>query len=222
MINSNKGHRERLIKQFLEYPESISMPQILEILLFFIILRKDTKKIAKELLQEFKNLQNILQASKEQLTNIKNIGNKTIIYLKVLNQFYTLLQKEQIQNKNILKNFDKFINYCKRNFENSIIEKLQVYFLSNNNRIIKCDTISTGTVDHININVPKIITQCSYLAVKKIILVHNHPSGDSSPSNQDIDFTRRIIQLLSTINVQVLDHIIIGDHYFSFRENSLI
>ena len=222
--NYNIGHRQRIIgklkhngyEQFEDY-------EIVELMLFLIFKRKDTKPIAKMLLERFKTIENILNASDEELMKIQGIGQSTCNALKIINNITKYLLKSRIINHNVISCFTDVINYLQTNMKDLTNEEVRVLLLNNKNIIIDDILIQKGSTDYVEIYPQEILKHCISKCAKSIILIHNHPSGDPTPSTNDIYITNKIQEATNVFNITLFDHIIIGGKkYISFRTLNLL
>lgn len=221
----NLGHRGRLKEKFLNSPKrSLQDYEILEMILFYIIPRRDTKPMAKILLKKFGSLAGIIFADDSALESIKGIGDGVVLYVKLFSDLFSRIcipkDKGQV---NILSSWLAVINYCQLTMGFKKSEAFRVLMLNKRNILIGDEFIESGTVDKIAIY-PREISKMALLhGATAIILVHNHPSGDPTPSKEDIEITKRIIDALGPINVSMHDHIVVAEHkHFSFKASGLI
>ena len=222
--NYNNGHRQRIIKKLKQNGfEQFEDYEIVELMLFLIFKRKDTKPIAKILLEKFKTIDNILNATDEELMQINGIGKSTCNSFKIINSIIKSVLKSKIINKNVITCFNDVINYIKLNMQNLNSEEVRLLLLNSKNIIIDDILIQKGSIDYVEIYPQEILKHCISRGAKSIILIHNHPSGDPTPSTNDIYITNKIQDATSVFNITVFDHIIIGgDQYISFRNLNLL
>lgn len=224
-INFNLGHRSRLKERFLNSPRrALQDYEILEMILFYAVVRKDTKPIAKLLLKKFGSLAGIIFADDAALKTIDGVGDGIVFFLKLLaDSFSRICVPQQKGEVHVLSSWLAVLNYCQltMGFKNS--EAFRVLMLNKKNILIADEFVNAGTVDRIAIY-PREISKMALLhGATAIILVHNHPSGDPNPSKEDIEITDRIIDALSPISVSLHDHVIVAQHnHFSFRAAGLI
>lgn len=222
--NYNIGHRQRLISRLKNNGhESLEDYEIVEMMLFLIFKRKDTKPLAKMLLQKFGSLDRIISASKNDLLEIKGLGESSYNSIKIIEAILKSCLKHKIIKKDVIKNFQDIINYCNINMKNIRNEELRVIFIDGINQIIDDKIVRKGDSDSIDIYPKEILKICLEIESRGIILIHNHPSGDPTPSISDIRHTEKIKESCNIINVKLLDHIIIGNgRYISFRSLKLL
>jgi len=229
--NNAKGHRERVRKKFLENGfNGLEDYEILELLLFYVIPRKDTKAIAKELIKKFKNLANVLKADTLELKTIDGLGDVAITFLKMMGALPEKIYKDELKNQKLIKDdknkiTDKevLLSFLRNKIGYEDVEKFYVVYLSSSNEVIAFEESSSGTLDRSSIYPREIYKRVIMENAKSIIIAHNHPSGNTCPSKCDIDITNEIAKGLKNFGALLLEHIIITrDSYFSFLEEGLI
>lgn len=229
--NNAKGHRERVRKKFLENGfNGLEDYEILELLLFYVIPRKDTKAIAKELIKKFKNLANVLKADTLELKTIDGLGDVAITFLKMMGALPEKIYKDELKNQKLIKDdknkiTDKeaLLKFLRNKIGYEDVEKFYVIYLSSSNEVIAFEESSSGTLDRSSIYPREIYKRVIMENAKSIIIAHNHPSGNTCPSKCDIDITNEIAKGLKNFGALLLEHIIITrDSYFSFLEEGLI
>ncbi|MBN8649453.1 MAG: DNA repair protein RadC [Caulobacterales bacterium] len=209
--NLNAGHRERLRARFLNSgPEALADHEMLELLLFGVILRRDVKPIAKALLSRFGSLNAVFGAQITDLMQVHGVGETIALHLKAIHALMLSASKENISKKPILDSWANLLGYLKLSLEFETREQFRVLFLNNKLKLIKDENMGDGTIDHAPVYPREIARRALELSASSVILVHNHPSGDPKPSGQDIAMTRKIISSLEAIEVKVHDHIIVG------------
>jgi DNA repair protein RadC len=218
------GHRDRLRGKFrTKGADSLAEYEILELLLFRSIPRRDTKPLAKQLLAEFGSLAEILAAPSNRLSSIKGLGEAVITDLKLVHAAANTMNAEKIRDRTLLGSWSAVLDYCRTTMAFSDVEKFRILFLDKRNCLIADEVQQTGTVDHTPVYPREIAKRALELAATSILLVHNHPSGDPTPSKADIDMTKVIIDTLNPLNINVLDHIIIArDGHASLKGMQLI
>ncbi len=205
------GHRDRLRGKFRSKgAESLAEYEILELLLFRSIPRRDTKPLAKQLLAEFGSLAEVLAAPTNRLSSVKGLGEAVITDLQLIHAAANTMNAEKIRDRTLLGSWSAVLDYCRTTMAFSDVEKFRILFLDKRNCLIADEVQQTGTVDHTPVYPREIAKRALELAATSILLVHNHPSGDPSPSKADTDMTRVIIDTLAPLNINVLDHIIIA------------
>ena len=227
----NQGHRERIKEKFLKNGiDGFAEYEILELLLTYCIPRKDTKPIAKELLNKFKSLDNVFKADFDKLSAIDGLGKNSIAFLKLIGDLPSIIYKDELKNKKLvnkeilkISNKDILLNYLRNKIGYEEIEKFYVIYLSSSNEVIEFEENSVGTLDRSSVYPREIYKNVISLRAKSIILAHNHPSGNITPSKSDIELTNEISRGLKNFGALLIEHIIITkDSYFSFLEEGLI
>ena len=206
-----KGHRERLRSRFLETGDQ-GLPdyEILELLLFRSIPQRDVKPLAKELIARFGSLSGVLGARRERLTEVKGVGESVAADLKLVEAAGRRLARQSIQDKPVLGSWKDVIDYCHAAMAHADRETFRILFLDKRNHLITDEVQGVGTVDHTPVYPREVIRRALEVSATAIILVHNHPSGDPTPSNADIRMTQDIIAIAGPMGISVHDHIIIG------------
>ena len=227
----NQGHRERIKEKFLKNGiDGFAEYEILELLLTYCIPRKDTKPIAKDLLNKFKTLDNVFKADFDKLSVIDGLGNNSIAFLKLIGDLPSIIYKDELKNKKLIdretlkiSNKDILLNYLRNKIGYEEIEKFYVIYLSSSNEVIEFEENSVGTLDRSSVYPREIYKKIINLNAKSIILAHNHPSDNITPSKCDIELTNEIARGLKNFGALLIEHIIITKNsYFSFLEEGLI
>ena len=227
----NQGHRERIKEKFLKNGiDGFAEYEILELLLTYCIPRKDTKPIAKDLLNKFKTLDNVFKADFDKLSVIDGLGNNSIAFLKLIGDLPSIIYKDELKNKKLIdketlkiSNKDILLKYLRNKIGYEEIEKFYVIYLSSSNEVIEFEENSTGTLDRSSVYPREIYKRVINLNAKSIILAHNHPSDNITPSKSDIELTNEIAKGLKNFGALLIEHIIITKNsYFSFLEEGLI
>ena len=227
----NQGHRERIKEKFLKNGiDGFAEYEILELLLTYCIPRKDTKPIAKDLLNKFKTLDNVFKADFDKLSVIDGLGNNSIAFLKLIGDLPSIIYKDELKNKKLLNketlkisNKDILLNYLRNKIGYEEIEKFYVIYLSSSNEVIEFEENSVGTLDRSSVYPREIYKKIINLNAKSVILAHNHPSDNITPSKSDIELTNEIAKGLKNFGALLIEHIIITKNsYFSFLEEGLI
>ena len=228
---NNQGHRERIKEKFLKNGiDGFAEYEILELLLTYCIPRKDTKPIAKDLLNKFKTLDNVFKADFDKLSVIDGLGNNSIAFLKLIGDLPSIIYKDELKNKKLvnketlkISNKDILLNYLRNKIGYEEIEKFYVIYLSSSNEVIEFEENSVGTLDRSSVYPREIYKKIINLNAKSVILAHNHPSDNITPSKSDIELTNEIAKGLKNFGALLIEHIIITKNsYFSFLEEGLI
>ncbi|KPL50990.1 RadC family protein [Prosthecomicrobium hirschii] len=218
------GHRERLKARFRESGAD-GMPdyELLELLLFRSIPRRDVKGLAKTLVARFGSFAEVLAAPVDRLTEVPGIGEAVAADLKLVQAAAQRLVRGEVFKKPILSSWSQVIDYCRTAMAFEAREQFRILFLDKKNGLIADEVQQVGTVDHTPVYPREIIKRALELSATAVVLVHNHPSGDPTPSQADITMTRQIIDVAKPLGILVHDHIIVGrDGHASFRGLKLI
>lgn len=218
------GHRARLRKRFLTAgAESFLEHEILELLLTYALPRKDTKPLAWALLKNFGSLANVLDASAEELSSVKGMGPSSALFLKIIRASFKKYMLGEVKNKRPLKTPQLVMDYCRTSLADKKEEFLEVIFLSRRHTILSTQLLASGTLDQVSISPRQVIASALQANAAALILVHNHPSGEISPSAADIQLTNKIVDAARVFDISVADHIIVGrEKCFSFKLNGLL
>ena len=219
------GHRERLRQKLAKYGLETFLPhEVLELLLTYVIPRKDTKPIAWALLKKFGSLAGVLDADEKQLSEVKGIGSNSAQFLKLIRAVFKMYSLSHVQQRTAIRSPQQVISYCKASLADKTEECLELIFLSVRNTVIGTQTVATGLLDRVSISPRKIIECALRVQAAALILVHNHPSGDASPSQEDIALTQDVINAAALFGIRVHDHIIIGKGgaHYSLRAHDII
>ena len=227
----SQGHRERIKEKFLKNGiDGFAEYEILELLLTYCIPRKDTKPIAKELLNKFKSLDNVFKADFDKLSAVDGLGKNSIAFLKLIGDLPSIIYKDELKNKKLvdketlkISNKNILLKYLRNKIGYEEIEKFYVLYLSSSNEVIEFEENSVGTLDRSSVYPREIYKKIINLNAKSIILAHNHPSDNITPSKCDIELTNEIAKGLKNFGALLIEHIIITKNsYFSFLEEGLI
>lgn len=226
--NSREGHRKRLQERYLNGGyKSLADYEIVEFLLFLVIPRKDTKALAKELLERFSTINGIFEASLEELRSIKGLGDVSSTYIKFLGDMYSYYFEEKMLKDRedivAIRSKNQLINYLRKNIGISKSEEFKVLFLNSNNEVLGIETLFEGTIDRSAVYPRKILERVLSYNARSIVFSHNHPSGNTTPSQKDIELTNTLKDFFRLVDVSILDHIIISKNsYFSFLEEGIL
>ncbi|MCL2485628.1 MAG: DNA repair protein RadC [Endomicrobia bacterium] len=218
------GHRKRLKERFSEKNlKDFAGYEILEFALTFAIPRKDTKPLAKELIKKFGSLKQVLDASCEELQTVKGISEHTSLFISFLKQTALLYRYLEIKEGESLSSPQEVVNYLISALSGEKIEKFCAVMLNSGNKVIECVELEKGTVNKSVVMPRKIAEAALKYKSASVIIAHNHPGGTLKPSQNDIEATKAVYSALKSIDVALLDHIIISNgNYFSFKEYNLI
>lgn len=221
--NSN-GHRQRLRERFSEgYGVGMHSYELLELLLTYAIPRKDVKPITKKLIERFRNLNGVLDASTIELEAIPEMGKQSATLIKLVKEMGGLYLSERMEKKSLFTSPHAVIDFARMKLAGLPHEAFMVIFLNTQNELIDHGIINEGTVDQVAVYPRRIIEKALAYHAAAIIIVHNHPSGYTDPSEEDKRLTRSLKQAAQLLDIRVLDHIIVGSSgYFSFLERGII
>ena len=205
------GHRDRLRRRLLDKGAgSLADYELLEFLLFGARPRGDTKPLAKTLVARFGNLAGVLAASPQDLATVPGMGDASIAVLKVVPETALRLARADLADRPIIGSWDKLIDYCRIAMGREKVEQFHLLFLDRKNRLIADEMHQRGTVDHTPVYPREVVKRALELGASALILVHNHPSGDATPSKGDIEMTREIEDAAGKLGIALHDHIVIG------------
>lgn len=218
------GHRDRLRARFAEGGlGALADYELLELYLFRSIPRRDVKPIAKELIAKFGSFAEVCAAPVNRLTEVKGISDKIALDLQILKAAATKFSQESVLSRPILSSWTALLDYCRSAMQFEAKEQFRVLFLDRKNRLIADEVLGQGTVDRAPVYPREIIKRALELDSTAIILAHNHPSGDPTPSHSDIVMTENMIKAAKGVNITVHDHLIIGrENIASFKTLGLI
>ena len=210
------GHRDRLKKRFLDKgSEHLEDYELLELILFFCLPRIDTKPIAKALLKRFKTLNDVFAADPKLLQEISGIGSNAALFIKTYKSVSERLVRHDIMKKPILDTFEKVVDYCQIHMAYNVNEQLRLLFLNTKNILIHDEVQQYGTINHTAMYPREVVKRALDLGAASIIMIHNHPSGDPTPSNEDIQLTRQVTRAAESLGISLHDHLIIGKGKFT-------
>lgn len=213
------GHRDRLRERFLTAgPDALADYELLELVLFRSIPRRDVKPIAKELIRRFGSFAEVVAAPQHLLTEVPGVGEAVAADLRIVAAAGQRLARGQVTKRPVLGSWTAVIDYCRAAMAFEAREQFRILFLDKKNALIADEVQQVGTVDHTPVYPREIVRRALELSSTAIVLVHNHPSGDPTPSQADITMTREIIAVAKAMGIVVHDHIIVGrDGHASFK-----
>jgi DNA repair protein RadC len=205
------GHRERLRRRFRDAgPAALPDYELIELIQFRAMPRRDTKPLAKALLARFGSFAEAVNAPEELLRQVPGIGEAAITELKLVRAAALRLVRGEVLERPVLSSWSQVLDYCRASMGFEAREQFRILFLDKKNRLIADEVQQRGTVDHTPVYVREVVKRALELSASAIILVHNHPSGDPTPSRADIDMTREIVSAARPLGVVIHDHIIVG------------
>jgi DNA repair protein RadC len=219
-----QGHRQRLRERFLTAGlEGFQDYEVIELLLTLGTPRKDCKVVAKAVLARFKDLQSVLEASPRELREIKGIGPRNLLGLKLIKAVADRYFEKKLISKNPINNSKELFDYLYLSIRDKRREYFKTVFLDSKNRVIATETISEGTLTASSVYPREVILAALNHHAAALIFAHNHPSGDPKPSAEDISITRQLVFAGRVMGITVHEHIVIGDNrYFSFADQGHI
>lgn len=218
-VDHRKNHRKRLRERFM-LGGAQAMPdyELLELVLFRAIPRQDVKPLAKELLTAFGDFNGVISASISRLNELNGVGQAVVHELKIVEAAAHRMARAKVLGRCAISSWDALMAYCKTTMAHRDTEQFRILFLDRKNVLIADEEQQKGTVDHVPVYPREVAKRSLELSASAIILVHNHPSGDPTPSQSDIDMTAQIEAALNAIGVTLHDHIVIGkEHDASFK-----
>ncbi len=218
------GHRQRLRERFMATGgEGMPDYELLELVLAIAIPRADVKPLAKALLGELKSFNGVITAAPEALGRVKGMGEVSVAALKVVQAAAVRLARAEIMDRPVIASWDRLLDYCMAAMGHEKVEQTRVLFLDRKNRLIADERQNRGTVDHTPLYPREVVKRALELGASAIILVHNHPSGDATPSRADIDVTREVQDAAAKLGIALHDHLIISrEGPASFRSLGLL
>ncbi len=218
------GHRERLRARFMEAgAQALADYEMLELVLFRAVPRRDVKPLAKDLLLKFGSFAEVISAPPARLAEVGGLGEAAITELKIVQAAAHRLAKGQVKNRTGLSSWAAVIDYVRTAQAFAEKEQFRILFLDKKNQLIADEVLQEGTVDHTPVYPREVVKRALELSATALILVHNHPSGDPTPSQADVEMTRQVVQVARTLGIQVLDHVIVGkDGHASLKALKLI
>jgi DNA repair protein RadC len=218
------GHRERLRSRFRDAgSDAVTDYELLELVLFRTIPQRDIKPLAKQLIAKFGSFAEVLAAPSQRLEEVKGIKEATATDLKIVHAAANRLARGEVKKRPVLSSWSAVLDYCRTTMAFADKELFSIIFLDKRNQIIADEIQQTGTVDHTPVYPREVVKRALELSATAIILVHNHPSGDPTPSRADIQMTQSIVEIAKPLGISVHDHIIVGkDGHASLKGLKLI
>ena len=218
------GHRERLRGRFREAGvDALADYELLELVLFRTLPRRDVKPLAKQLIEKFGSFAEVVAAPAARLAEVPGVGETVVTDIKIIFAAAHRIAKGEVRKRPVLSSWSSVIDYCRTTMAFNDKEQFRVLFLDKKNTVIADEVQQTGTVDHTPVYPREIVKRALEHSATALILVHNHPSGDPTPSRADIQMTRTIVDIAKPLGISVHDHIIVGkDGHTSFRGLKLL
>lgn len=220
----HEGHRERVRKRFMkEGIDSFEQHQILELILFYAVPRKDTNEIAHRLLEKFGTLSRVLEAEPKDLMQVSDIGENAACLLSLFASVFRVYAQDKVKKKATLGCLEDIFAYVKSLYHGRLYETFFLISLDAQNRILHSEIIMEGTIDEIAVYPRLVVESALRHKAYAVIIAHNHPGGSVMPSKVDVEATRHIVKALKTIDIELKDHIIVtNENCLSFREMKLL
>jgi len=210
-VPEHAGHRQRLRQRFRQGgADALPDYELLELVLFRALPRRDTKGIAKRLLARFGTFAEVINAPEPRLKELQDVGDSVITELKLVRAAALRLMRTEIVQRPALSSWKQVLDYLRAAQSYEHREQFRILFLDKRNRLIADEVQGQGTIDHTPVYVREVVKRALELSATAVILVHNHPSGDPTPSRADIDMTRQIVASAAPLGISVHDHIIVG------------
>lgn len=218
------GHRNRLRQRFMKAGvDGVADYELLELVLYAAKPRGDVKPLAKELIKTFGSFYSVMSADPAELTRVKGMGEACVTSLKVVQAAAQHMLRFEATSGPVIASWQKVIDYCRASMDHLKNEELRLLFLDRHNRLISDEVQQRGTIDHTPVYTREVIKRALEIGASAMILVHNHPSGDPTPSQADIEVTRRIKEAAENLGISLHDHIIIAKgKYCSLRAENLM
>ena len=217
------GHRQRLKEKFLAEPKALADYELLEMLLFAASPRKDVKPMAKKLINKFGSFAKVCAASVSDLKTIDGLGITGIATIKAVQESASRMLITEAKEKTVISNWAKLIEYLRIEMGHLKEEQFRALFLNSKNMLLLDEVQNEGTINHTMAYPREIVKRALEVGAASIILAHNHPSGDLTPSRSDIDLTQQIVNAAKPLGISIHDHVIISqDCHYSFKSKGLI
>ncbi len=218
------AHRARLRTRFTQGgADAVPDYELLEMILYRALRRGDTKPLAKALLRRFGDLNRVLAAPAARLKEVDGVGDRVVFELKLVEAVGHRMARAKVLNKPVLSSWDALLRYCQTKMAHRELEQFRVLYLDRKNLLIADESLGEGTVDHVPVYPREVIKRALELNASALILVHNHPSGDPTPSHADIEMTRAIHNAADTMGIIIHDHLVIGKaRELSFRSEGYL
>jgi len=214
-----RDHRKRLRSRFLDGgARAVPDYELLELVLFRAIPRQDVKPLARRLLDAFGDFNRVLSAPAARLKEVRGVGDAVVLELKIVEAAAHRLARSRVMAQQVIAGWDAVLDYCHTTMAHRATEQFRVLYLDRKNVLIADEEQAQGTVDHVPVYPREVVKRALELNASALILVHNHPSGDPTPSEADIDMTAQIDAATSALSLTLHDHIIVGkSRELSFR-----
>jgi len=218
------GHRQRLREKILKHgPAGLADYELLELILFGAIPRGDVKPLAKELIRHFGSFADVISAEPQRLLEVTGVGSSAAAYIKAVQAASLRLLQDQVLERPVISSWDALLDYCRASMAYIRQEQFRILFLDKRNTLIGDEIQQKGTVDHTPVYPREVVKRALELGATAIIMVHNHPSGDPTPSRADVDMTKQVVDAARSLGITVHDHVIIAKREsYSFKSHGLL
>ena len=218
------GHRARMREKLLAAgPEALLDHELLEMVLFLALPRRDTKPIARALLARFGSFANAIAAPLHELREVEGLGEAGAAALRTVQAAALRLARAEVMDRPVLNNWDRLLSYLTAALTRERVEQFRVLFLDTRNRLIADEAQARGTVNHTPVYPREVVKRALELQATALILVHNHPSGDPTPSRADLEMTQEIKAAATSLGIVLHDHLVVGNgRHLSFRREGLL
>lgn len=219
-----RDHRKRLRARFLDGGAQ-AMPdyELLELVLFRAIPRQDVKPLARALLDRFGDFNAVISAPADQLAQVSGVGDAVLCELKIVEAAAHRLARSRVMQRHVISSWDAVLAYCHTTMAHRDVEQFRIFFLDRKNVLIADEEQASGTVDHVPVYPREVVKRALQLNASALILIHNHPSGDPTPSDEDIAMTRKVQNACEALGITLHDHIIVGKSCeLSFRSEGYL
>lgn len=219
-----RDHRKRLRDRFLQGgADAVPDYELLELVLFRAIPRQDVKPLARDLIDTFGDFNGVVSAPQQKLTTIKGVGDAVVTELKIVEAAAHRLARGRVMQRHVVSSWEALIDYCHTVMSHRETEQFRILYLDTKNVLIADEEQAKGTLDHVPVYPREVVKRALELNAAALILVHNHPSGDPTPSQADIEVTQQIDTAAKTLNITLHDHLVIGKNCeISFRAQGLL
>ena len=217
-------HRQRLRARFAEGgAQAVAEYELLELILFRAIPRQDVKPLARDLIDTFGDLAGVISAPAARLRQVRGVGDAVVLELKVIEAAAQRMARARVLNRPVLSSWHALLDYCHTTMAHRTTEQFRVLYLDRKNVLVADEEQAKGTVDHVPVYPREVVKRALELDASALILVHNHPSGDPTPSQADIAMTAQIAQACQALGLTLHDHLVIGrEREVSFRAEGLL
>ena len=218
------GHRMRMRQRLLKAgPDSLADHEMLEMILFIALPRRDTKPLARALLARFRTFGGVIGAPSRELMTVEGVAEAGAAALKLVQAAALRMMRDEVAAAPVLTSWDRLTEYLTASMQHERTEHFRILFLDSRNRLIADEVQGHGTINHAPAYPREVVRRCLELHAAAVILAHNHPSGEPTPSREDVALTGDIARAAATMGITVHDHIIVGrSRWLSFRSEKLL